>query len=107
MEIQDAIPLLESIIARERKDGCPMADSSLIEPALRRWKSYERRNKRNKNKSLEHRVLDLKMGFLALFPEPTYDEVCLTHLAQSFAEVLQGGTIDEGVKSHHRTHRRT
>jgi hypothetical protein len=105
VEIQEAIPILESIIERERKDGCPMADDSLIGPALRRWKSYERRNKRNKNKSLEHRVLDLKKGLLALFSEPTYDEACLTHLAQSFAEVLYRGTIDDRETSPYGTHR--
>lgn len=65
-----------------------MADDSLIEPALRRWNSYERRNSRNKNQSFEHRVLDLKKGLLALFPDHDYDEECLNHLAESFALTL-------------------
>jgi len=90
---REAVPLLSSIIERERKHGCPMADEALIEPALRRWRTYERRNKRNKNKSLEHRVLDLKKGLLALFPDHSYDAGCLAHLAQSFAEVL--GSVDQ------------
>lgn len=65
-----------------------MASESLIEPALRRWNSYERRNKSNKNKTIEHRVLDLKKGLLALFPKGNYDESCLEHLAKSFVMVL-------------------
>jgi hypothetical protein len=94
VELQDAIPVLESIIACERQDGCPMADEGLIGPALRRWKSYGRRNKRNRDQSLEHRVLDLKKGLLALFPGHTYDEACLAHLAQSFAEALSQGPVE-------------
>lgn len=88
MEVRDAVPILEAIIARERQDGCPMADEGLIGPVLRRWKSYARRHRRSKNQSLEDRVLDLKKGLLALFPDQTYDEACLAHLAQSFAAVL-------------------
>jgi hypothetical protein len=107
VEIRDASPILESIIARERKDGCAMAVESLIEPALRRWRSYERRNNRNKNKSFEHRVLDLKKGLLALFPDHTYDEACLSHLARSFAEALLQGSVDDLGKSHHMASRFT
>lgn len=88
MDVSDAVPILKSIIERERKDGCPMASESLIEPSLRRWKSYERRNKRNNNKTFEHRVLDLKKGLITLFPDYGYDESCLTHLAESFVTVL-------------------
>jgi hypothetical protein len=102
VELRDKVPILEAIIARERQDGCPMADEGLIGPALRRWKSYERRNKRNKNPSLGHRILDLKKGFLALFPDHTYDEACLAHLAQSFAEVLSQGTVVDRGRSQHR-----
>lgn len=99
MEIRDAIPLLRAIVVREQKNGCPMAGEYLIEPALRRWRSYERRNKRNKNKSLEHRVLDLKKGLMTLFPNHTYDEACLAHLAQSFVEALHQERADGGSDS--------
>src|SRR5580658_5559075 len=68
MNARDPIPILRSIVSREQENGCPMADESLIEPALKRWRTYERRNRRNKTKSLEHRTLDLKKGLLALFP---------------------------------------
>jgi hypothetical protein len=88
MDLPDAVPILAAIIERERAGGCPMASPGLIEPALRRWKSYERRNKRNKDKSLEHRVLDLTKGLLALYPDHRYDKSCLSHLAESFAEAL-------------------
>lgn len=86
--LPDPTSILEAIIESERKGGCPMASVILIEPAVRRWKSYDRRNKRNKDKSLEHRVLDLTKGLRALFPEHRYDKSCLTHLAESFAAVL-------------------
>src|SRR5688500_4909035 len=85
MDVEQA---LKEIIAKERSDGCLMANERLIAPALRRWRSYERRNRRNKNKSLEHRALDLKKAFLALFPNLNYDEAYLAHLAESFAQVL-------------------
>ena len=88
MDPSDAIPVLKSIIEREREGGCPMASESLIEPALRRWRSYERRNKRNRDKTLEHRVLDLTKGLITLFPDHGYDKSCLIHLAESFAAVL-------------------
>lgn len=88
MDLRDAIPILAAIVERERAGGCPMASASLIEPALRRWRSYERRNKRNKDKSFDHRVLDLTKGLLALFPDHGYDKSCLTHLAESFAAAL-------------------
>ena len=91
MDTQKAIPLLEAIIERERLEGCPMADENLIGPVLRRWKSYDRRNKRNKDKSLAHRALDLEKGLLALFPKHNYDPACIVHLARSFAEVLHHG----------------
>ena len=48
----------------------------------------ERRNKRNNDKSLEHRTLDLENGLLALFPDHNYDPGIIAHLAKSFAEVL-------------------
>ena len=103
MEPRNADPILESVIARERKDGCPMADEGLIGPALRRWKSYERRNKHNRDQSFEHRILDLKKGLLALFPDHTYDEACLAHLARSFAEALAHGEVNAPNTSHHGT----
>jgi hypothetical protein len=39
MKIENAIALLKAIIACEKKNGCPMALETLIEPALRRWKT--------------------------------------------------------------------
>ena len=36
-----------------------MASESLIDPAIRRWKSYAQRNKGNKKLTPEHRVLDI------------------------------------------------
>jgi hypothetical protein len=64
MKPKDAIPLLKAIIAREKTNGCPMAMESLIEPALRRWKTYDRRFTRHKDKSLKHRAHDLEKGLL-------------------------------------------
>jgi hypothetical protein len=101
MDPREAIPILESIISRERKDGCPMAHESLIEPAVRRWRSYERRNRRNKIKQLEHRAHDLEQGLRALFPDHSYDPGCLRHLARSFAEVLFQGAVEGSETSRH------
>jgi hypothetical protein len=50
MDAESAIPLLKAIIAREKKEGCTMAMEAFIEPALRRWQSYDRRFKRHKDK---------------------------------------------------------
>jgi len=100
VDTRNVVPILESIIVRERAQGWPMADESLIGPALRRWKSYERRTKHSKDKSFEHRVLDLKKGLLALFPDHTYDEACLAHLARSFADALLQGSPDPRRASH-------
>ncbi len=99
MDPEDAIPILEAIIARERTDGCPMASESLIAPALRRWRSYERRCKRHKDKSLEHRAYDLEKGLLQCYPDCSYDPGCIRHLAQSFAEVLFGSSADARTTS--------
>jgi hypothetical protein len=88
MDPDNAIRLLNAIIAREREDGCPMACESLIEPALRRWRSYERRFKLHKDKSLQHRAHDLEKGILEWYPNFGYDPGCIRHLAQSFAEAL-------------------
>jgi hypothetical protein len=102
LEVHNPAQALKSIIEREQKSGCPMASESLIEPALRRWNSYERRNKLNKNKTFEHKILDLKKGLLALFPDHGYDESCLTHLAQSFVLALGQETGDSVVESSHK-----
>ena len=99
MNQKDAIPLLKTIIDREREDGCPMATETLIEPALRRWRSYDRRFKRHKNKSLSHRSHDLEKGLLELYPKHNYDPGCIRHLAQSFAEILFHGVV-KSEKSH-------
>src|SRR5216683_579521 len=100
MKAEDAIPLLKAIIAREKKDGCTMAMEEFIEPALRRWRSYERRFKRNKDKSLMHRAHDLEKGLLEWYPALgygafTYDPGCIRHLAQSFAEVFFKGSEEK------------
>ena len=94
MEPHDLTPILEAIILRERANGCPMSAECLIEPALRRWKSYDRRNRNNKDKELGHRVLDLTKGLLVMFPDHGYDKSCLTHLVESFAAVLSQTTKD-------------
>jgi hypothetical protein len=107
MDTLKAIPILKGIIQRERLQGCPMADESLIGPAVRRWNGYDRRNKRNKDKSLKHRTLDLEKGLLALFPKHNYDPACIAHLARSFAEVLyQDHPQDKPVAGHERTRAR-
>jgi hypothetical protein len=84
MTTDNLIPALEAVIVREQEDGCPMASESLIEPALRRWRSYERRFKRRKDKSLKHRAHDLEKG-LREYCGLYYDPGCIRHLAQSFA----------------------
>lgn len=88
MTPEHIVAQLLAVIDREHGNGCCMADPSLIEPAIRRWRGYDRRNKRNKNKTFEHRVLDLKKGLLTLFPDYDYDESCIGHIAESFAEIL-------------------
>jgi hypothetical protein len=100
MNAEDPIPLMKAIIAREKKDGCPMAIEAFIDPALRRWRSYERRFRRHKDKSLKHRCHDLEKGLLEWYPTLgygalTYDPGCIHHLARSFAEVLFMGSADE------------
>ena len=104
MNPHDFVSALKSIVERERESGCPMACESLIEPALRRWKSYDRRNTRNKDKSLEHRVIDLTKGLIALFPDHGYDKSCLTHLAQSFAIVLRQDAKETPPMASHEFH---
>ena len=79
---------LQRVIQRERANGCCMADESLISPAIRRWRSHPRRNKSSKDRSLEHQTRDLKKGLMSLFTEYNYDESCVEHLAESFAEIL-------------------
>jgi hypothetical protein len=105
MNADDAIPLLKAIIAKEKKDKCPMAIEAFIEPALRRWKSYDRRFKRHKDKSLKHRADDLEKGLIEWYPtlgygEFTYDPGCMNRLARSFAEVLFQGSADSSMSPH-------
>ena len=76
------------LIHREHADGCCMADESLIAPAIRRWRTYARRNAKNKNQTLKHRAHDLNKALVALFPQHNYDPGCLRHIAESFAEIL-------------------
>jgi hypothetical protein len=100
MSAADAFERLKQIVDRERADGCPMADESLIESALRHWRSYPRRFKRHRDQSLEHRAHDLEKGLIALFPEHNYDPGCLRHLAESFAAALFSDTAESGGASH-------
>ena len=92
---------LAGIVQRDRDAGCCMADESLIEPAIRRWRSYGRRHRRSKTESLESRAADLKKGFLLLFPMYDYDEACLRHIAESFAAVLSGNANQIDILDHH------
>jgi hypothetical protein len=95
MDTVSAIPALKAIIAEERSQGCLMADEFFIEPALRRWRSYDRRLKRHKDKSLEHRAHDPEKGLLDWYVEHHgfgYDPGCIRHLAHSFAKILFAST---------------
>ena len=98
MDTERAISAMQAIIAEERGKGCPMADDLFIEPALRRWRSYDRRLKGHKDKSVKHRAHDLENGLLEWYVEHHgygYDPGCIHHLAQSFAEVLFQGANGE------------
>src|SRR5204862_307982 len=55
------------------------------------------------NTKFEHRVLDLKKGLLALFPDYGYDEPCLTHLAQSFVMILSHESEGRVAQSRHKS----
>jgi hypothetical protein len=68
---------------------------------LRRWRSYERRFKHHKNKTLEHRAHDLEKGLLESYPDYSYDPGCIRHLAQSFAQVLFRGAAEDLTASSH------
>ncbi len=105
MGTEKAIPALKTIIANERSQGCSMADEFFIEPALRRWGSYNRRLKRHKDRSLEHRAHDLEEGLLDWYIKHHgygYDPGCIHHLAYAFAKVLFGSmeTGEEPVSGH-------
>ncbi|MBW3596370.1 MAG: hypothetical protein KY475_03735 [Planctomycetes bacterium] len=100
---------MTKLIRLEKTDGCSMADESLIAPAIRRWRSYARRNKKNKNQTLEHRAHDLNKALVELFPEHNYDPGCLRHIAESFAEILWKFDNEElarerGSRPMHATH---
>jgi len=79
---------MNELLRRERADGCCMADESLIAPALRKWRSYARRNTKNKHQTLQHRAHDIYKAMVALFPEHNYDPACLRHISESFAGIL-------------------
>ncbi len=103
MDVESAITAMKAIIADERDKGCPMADELFIEPALRRWRSYSRRLKRHKGKSLEHRAQDLEKGLLDWYVESHgygYDPGCIHHLAFSFAKILFGGVDAQSGSKH-------
>jgi hypothetical protein len=96
-----ATRLLGAIVERERADGCTMADEELIQPALRRWRSYDRRFQRHRDKSLAHRAHDLEKGLLELFPDHRYDPGCIHHLAQQFALALSGAAPGDATGAGH------
>jgi hypothetical protein len=77
-----------------------MASERLIEPALRRWRSYERRFKLHKDKSLKHRAHDLEKGLVEWYPDYGYDPGCIRHLAEAFTEVLAQGVANTPGSSH-------
>lgn len=106
MDTENVISEMKTIIAEERAKGCPMADELLIKPALRHWRSYERRLKRHKDKSLEHRSQDLEKGLLDWYIEyhfHGYDPGCIRHLADSFAKILLGNAEGSDPVSKHST----
>jgi hypothetical protein len=100
MKPADAAQLLRAIIAREQQEGCPMASERLIEPALRRWRSYSRRFKNHGDKSLKHRSHDLEKGLLEWHSDFGYDPGCIQHLAESFAEALALGAANHSGSPH-------
>lgn len=61
---------LDLALARLWDEGCPMAHpdgrSRMIDIGLRRWRSFERRNKR-KRPTLDDRVEDLALGLRDAF----------------------------------------
>jgi hypothetical protein len=98
----DAVELLRAIIARERQQGCTTASECLIEPALRRWRSYSRRFKNHRDKSQKHRSHDLEKGLLEWHSSFSlgYDPGCIRHLAESFAEALSPGATNHSGSPH-------
>lgn len=102
MDTEKVISALKSIITKERGDGCLMADELFIEPALRRWRSYDRRLKRHKDKSVTHRAQDSEKGLRDWYSEHHgygYDPGCFRHLAESFAEILFRGAESDSEQS--------
>ena len=94
MNIELQSKRLMEIITRERAAGCPMAGESLVPVAIRRWKTFDRRHKKTKSVTLNHRANDLLKIFLKQYPDFGYDESCLKHLAESFSLALWS-TIDD------------
>lgn len=102
MDIEKTVAAMKAIIAEERRQGCPMAHEDLIAPAMRRWRTYDRRLKRCKDKSVTHRAQDLKKGLIEWNIENHgygYDPSCLQHLAESFAEFLSSSMVSEECES--------
>ena len=87
---------MHEVIAFERDAGCTMANEFLINVAVRRWNSFERRHKKSKTVTLSQRSKDLLKGFLAQFPEHNYVEACLKHIADSFTLILCSGDDKSG-----------
>ena len=91
MDTDVAVSAMKALIAEERGNGCPMADDLFIDPALRRWNSFDRRSKRQRHQSLTHRTQDLEKGLIEWYIQHHgygYDPACIRHLAQSFAAIL-------------------
>lgn len=82
------IAQLQALIDQEYNDGCCMADQAMVKLAIRRWRSYARRHPRTRDHSLEHRARDLRRGLQRLYPAEYRCELCLRHLSESLAELL-------------------
>ncbi len=97
--MQEALALA---LARLWNEGCPLAHSTdrskMIDIGLRRWRSFERRNKR-KHPTLDNRVEDLAEGLRDAF-EPDLKMVgpMMQHyrcVAEAMATVLTHSQNDD------------
>jgi hypothetical protein len=92
---------LDLALSRLWDEGCPMAHpasrSRMIEIGLRRWRSFERRNKR-KRPTLDDRVEDLAVGLRDAFePDRKLVGPMMMHyrcVAKAMAPVLAPLHID-------------
>jgi hypothetical protein len=92
---------LDLALARLWDEGCPMAHpdgrSRMIDIGLRRWRSFERRNKR-KHPTLDDRVEDIALGLRHAFePDRRLGGPMMMHyrcVAKAMATVLAPLSID-------------